>query len=288
MASVEIDLSYIGNAADAHQLDFYDAAAALMGFQRSLAITTHLVLNDQVITQAPALKGAQIFAAPPEAGSWKITAVVVAGVFSLGTASKDTPIGHMVASAYDYVVSRTLGFHVDFDQTLGEQYEQRRREGADDLPVLDQSRFDSVIEKCEVAVRDMHRPIVASQTADEADLFARLDGRTGQIAAPLTRLTYDQIQRSVEGPDILEADGKVSGYNVNTFKGRIYLGEANRPIPFELSDVARNPRVIGAITRSLDINARSRNDQQGELRIQAITLESRTGRLRGLIVLDVS
>ena len=53
-------LSYEGEAADLSLIDFYDVAEALVGFERSLAITTHYVLNGSVITQAPSLKGAQI------------------------------------------------------------------------------------------------------------------------------------------------------------------------------------------------------------------------------------
>ena len=69
-------LSFEGNDADNYQLDFYDAAQAMIGFQRSLAITSHLVLNGEVITQAPSLKGARIIAVPPEEGSWKILALL--------------------------------------------------------------------------------------------------------------------------------------------------------------------------------------------------------------------
>jgi hypothetical protein len=76
LTTLEIELSYIGAEADEHELDFYDASVALIGFQRSLAITTHLILNGEVITQAPALKGARILALPPEEGSWKIKAAV--------------------------------------------------------------------------------------------------------------------------------------------------------------------------------------------------------------------
>ncbi|WP_455750023.1 DUF7946 domain-containing protein [Rhodobacter capsulatus] len=56
---MEIKLSYTGRTAEAHQLDFYDAAQAMVGFQRSLALTAHLVINGTIITQAPSLKGAK-------------------------------------------------------------------------------------------------------------------------------------------------------------------------------------------------------------------------------------
>ena len=118
MAAVEVTLSFMGDRADESEIEFYDVAQALIGFQRSLALTTHLILNDEIITQAPSLDGAQILALPPEPGSWKITAaIMLTGAFyTLGTAPKDTPIGNLISSAYDYVISETLGFHVDYDK----------------------------------------------------------------------------------------------------------------------------------------------------------------------------
>lgn len=113
-----ISLSYEGGLADNNVLDMYDAARGLAGFHRSLALTTHLLLNGEIITQAPSLKGAQIIATTPEEGSWKVTAVVLAGIWAVTSASKDTVPGHILFSAYDYVIRSTLGFPVDFDKTL--------------------------------------------------------------------------------------------------------------------------------------------------------------------------
>jgi hypothetical protein len=70
-------LKYSGALADDSRLDFYDVSQALIGFQRSLALTTHLVLTGEIITQAPSLDKAQIFLDTPEPGSWKITAIIV-------------------------------------------------------------------------------------------------------------------------------------------------------------------------------------------------------------------
>jgi hypothetical protein len=108
-------LTYEGNLAEERIIDFYDVAQALTGFQRSLALTTHLVLNGEIITQAPALKGARTFALPPEEGSWKFGVLLTTAsvIYTLGTAPRETAIGNIVASAYDYLISETMGFHVD-------------------------------------------------------------------------------------------------------------------------------------------------------------------------------
>ena len=99
----DIKLKFEGNIADNHVLEFYDAARAMSGFQRSLALTTHLVLNGEIITQAPALKNAEILISTPSPGSWEIIATVIGAAWVAGTASKDTPLGHMLHSVYDYV-----------------------------------------------------------------------------------------------------------------------------------------------------------------------------------------
>ena len=93
--AVKFTLAYLGQDADRHEIDFYDLAQALIGFERSLALTTHLVLTGEIITQAPYLTGAKIVARPPQSGSWEFVALIYLigrGVFKLGTAPRDTPI----------------------------------------------------------------------------------------------------------------------------------------------------------------------------------------------------
>lgn len=63
---LELELVYKGEAADEGFIEFYDVSRALAGFQRSIDLTTHFVLSGDVITQAPAAKGFQIFLPPFE------------------------------------------------------------------------------------------------------------------------------------------------------------------------------------------------------------------------------
>lgn len=287
MEIVNFTLSYSGGMADEHEIDFYDVSQALIGFQRSLALTTHLVLNDEVITQAPSLKGARIFAIPPEEGSWKITAAVVAGIYTLGTAPMDSPIGHLVASAYDYVISESLGFHVDFQKTLGQQYEEFKEQHKTQIKALPESRFDSVIEKCQIAIRDMHRPIVNSETAVAASIFSQVGPSIYKIQKDLDRETYEHISftREEEKPEIFV--GRVSSYNINTYKGRAYLRSEGRPVPFELAESTRDPRSVALVTNSLVANARDRMRGEGEIALEGYKRVSKTGKLKGLFVIDV-
>ncbi len=295
---VSFTLSFSGNSADDYEIDFYDVAQALLGFQRSLAITTHLVLNNQVITQAPAVRNARIIATPPEIGSWKTLAkvsIVGTALYTLGTSPKDTPIGHMVSSAYDYVISETMGFHVDYDKTLGQQFEEYNRKNDKVIKPVEKQQLDSAIEKCEPAIKEMHRPIVQSKTAERATLLATIDTKEIPFEHPLNQQSYDHISYTERSDELFEIAGRVSSYNINTFKGRIFVFTEQRPIPFVLLDKAKSPSHIAKITESLTMNAQDRfilsNDDMelgiGDICLIAYKNVSRTGILKSLHVMGI-
>jgi hypothetical protein len=280
---VSVSLSYSGALADNNVIDLYDGARALTGFHRSLALTTHLLLNGEIITQAPSLKGAQIITTTPQEGSWKVTAVVLAGLWTVASASKDSVPGHLLFSAYDYVVKSSLGFHVDFSKSLGEQYEEKLA-----AKKITAEKMDSLIEKTESSIVDMHRPIVASKTATQGDIMAIPDrGAANSIGPPLTYLTYDYLSRTIPLDGQEQIEGVVSSFNINTFKGRIFVFSEQRPIPFELQTEARGGRILVAITTSLRANAAKQIDRGGGVRLTARRMVSATGRLKAIIVTNV-
>lgn len=284
---IDITLSYSGRLSDNNEIDLYDVSQAMIGFQRSLALTTHLILNNEIITQAPSLKGARIFSTPPEAGSWKVVATIAtigAGIYQAGTAPKDTPIGHLVRSGYDYVISESLGFHVDYDKSLGQQYEEIKK-AKEPVAELSQSRFDSLIEKCEPAIREMHRPIIKSKTAEEAKIVAKVGKSEEPIGDLLTPETFEYLSFTERTVEHFHYRGWISSYNINTFKGRIYVPALNRPIPFELGDTARDTSTVLLIVRSLGANAETQMKGDGEIELTAFENRSRSGRLKGLLVI---
>ena len=61
-----------------------------------------------------------------------------------------------------------------------------------------------------------------------------------------------------------------------------------RPIPFELSKEVRDTKSIGIITYSLDANARRAPLEEGLIYCKAYTQKSKTGRLKGLYIVDIS
>lgn len=288
---VQFELSYSGAASDAHEIDLYDVSQALVGFQRSLAITTHLILNGTIITQAPALKGAEIYAFPSEEGSWKIKAgILVLGTaaYHVATAPNNTPLGHLVYSAYDYVISESLGFHVDYNKSLGQLYEENEEKNIK-LPIVRQAQLDSVIEKCTAAITEIHRPIYKTKTADIAHISTNIDNRDVPLSPTFSFETFQYIIEECTKEEEVTIFGFVSSYNSNTFKGRIYVTEEERPITFVLADFVRNEASIQLIVDSLSANAlRGFNVEASSIFCKVQKVTTKSGHLKSYKVLAVS
>lgn len=77
----------------------------------------------------------------------------------------------------------------------------------------------------------------------------------------ITSDTYDYLQHTIKSDFELEFTGKVSGYNRNTFKGRVYLTDSYRPVPFVLDTTARSKRDVRMITNSLALSAANADDE---------------------------
>lgn len=281
---MDVLLSYQGRLADRHELDFYDAAQALLGFQRSLALTTHLVINGEIITQAPSLRGARIAVATPRPGSWEVIASVVGAAWVAGTVSKESPLGHLLYSAYDYVVRQCLGFPVDYNKSLYAAYEEQL-----DAKKITPAKLDSLTEKVESSVANMHRPIVASHTADHADIIgvAPMEPRV-RLGSELNNMTYEYIKRSILDKEDTVVEGIVSSYNINTYAGRLFIFDEERTIPIELEDRARGKGTISNITRSLHSNALERGSRDGAVSVTGRLVRSPSGRLKGIKVSSVA
>ena len=279
----DIKFKFDGNISDNHVLDFYDASRAMVGFQRSLALTTHLVLNGEIIMQAPALKNAEILATTPAPGSWEVVASVIGAARVMGTAGRDTPLGHMLYSVYDFVIANTLGFHVDYEKSLYQTYKESLTERR-----ITPEKLDSLMEKTESSIADMHRPLIASKSATRARLFSFDHSGPKQIGPELSELTYDYVARTIKREETIKHSGLVSSYNINTFKGRIFLPQEGRPIPFELEDSAKKFQQVNLITSSLQSNATERSGEKGSIVVHGRRLESSTGRLKALMVQEVS
>lgn len=286
---LQFTLSFTGELADQHRIDLYDVSQAIIGFQRSIALTTHLVLNQKIITQAPALKGAEILALPPTDGSWKINSVVVlTALYSLGTLENNSPLGHLVYSLYDYVVSESLGVHVDLDKSLGQLYEEAQKNKVK-LPVIKQHQADSLIEKCNTAMHEIHRPIYMTGTAGKAEIMATINREHLPLKTSFSIQTWEYIHETRTSDEEEYFVGRVSSYNSNTYKGRIYVEKFGRPVSFELSKNARSQKIIELVTSSLQSNAlRAYQEDEGRVYFSGYQRTSRSGQLKSLLITNLS
>ncbi len=287
---IKFELSYTGASSDRHEIDLYDVSQALVGFQRSLALTTHLILNGEIITQSPSLKGAEIYALPASDGCWKISAriVILSAAVYVGTTPSNTFLGHIIYSAYDYVISESLGFHVDYTKSLGQLYKENKSRGIT-LPQVRETQLDSLIEKCSTAITEIHRPIYKTKTADCARISTDV---SGQKVLLKPTFSFDSFRYMIEehieeGVEIIK--GKISSYNSNTFKGRIYVAEEGRPISFQLSEGTRQIRSIQLVVNSLSENAlRAFDPEASEIFCKVQKIRSKSGYLKRYKILVVS
>jgi hypothetical protein len=292
-ASVKFTLSFEGETSDLHLIDFYDVSQALIGFQRSLALTTHLVLNGEIITQSPALKGANIYALPPKEGSWEIVGLVLAGAgtaaYKLGTTPKNTPLGHLIFSVYDYVLKATLGIDVDYDKSIGRLYEDRKKNVVTEFPKIDEYQLDALIEKSSSAIAEIHRPIYKTHSAQIATISGNYGDGRQLVGGILDQETYEYIYEEFLAEAAEVINGRVSSYNSNTYKGRIYVAGEGRPVPFELAENCRLDRLVQIIVASLSVNAiRDYDNRWSIVYCRVFAISSRSGRLKSYKIVEVS
>jgi hypothetical protein len=284
---IKFELVYEGGAADDHLIDLYDVSQALIGFQRSMALTCHLVINGEIITQAPSLKGAKILANPSEEGSWQMVATVLAGIYMIGTAQKETPLGHVVYSAYDYIVSESLGVHVDYDKSLGELFDEYNKSNPNKIKI-EQHKLDSLMEKCNTAITDIHRPIFKTKTATSGKIVSAVDDEKYAIGPSLNINTYQYIHEEYISEEAEVIRGRISSYNSNTYKGRIYDASEGRPIAFELDKSCRTDYVVQLITASLAASAvKSYDNEWSEIYCSVYRNTTRSGHLKSYKITEV-
>lgn len=119
-----------------------------------------------------------------------------------------------------------------------------------------------------------------------AQITRRIGSERYLIGQQLNADTYGMMQ-AVERSHEEEFRGRISSYNINTYRGRVYVGEEQRPIPFELASDARDTDTVSSIARSLSRNAATR-DPESDIDFRAIKIISKTGRVKTLIITEVS
>lgn len=289
-AAHRISLSFDGAAAENGIISLYDLTRALIGFERSLALTTHFVLHDEVITQVTSLRGAQILCSPAEIGSYKVPAYIAAigtAIGSIGSLESTNPIGHMVFSVYSLAVESATGQAVDYEKTLQQIYRDGLEGGTEGFLMPTRSRMESLVEKIEPAVADMHRPLIASQTAEELRINEGQADETSSKEILLNNHTFDGLRFRRLDDKNRKVFGKISSFNMNTFNGRMFALDEERPIPFSLSHAARTEKQVKLIGQGIALNISDPASDASVLEFDVLPTYSRTGRVTKYLVIGV-
>lgn len=280
-------LSYEGEAADDYLIDLYDFSVALRGFERGLALTSHFALNNQVITQATALRGAKILASPPEAGSYKIPAYLATAsiaAYSLGSLDQENPLGHLIFSLYELVIYEATGQELDYDHSLRQIYNRALEQGTEGLLMPSRSQFNSLVEKVEPSIAEVHRPITGAGTASSATIFdpVRADDSIKQLE--LSQETHQLLKYRRRSTSLQALVGRVSSFNMNTFNGRFVTDAEVRPVPFYLTPGGRTEKGIALIAESISQNMKERDSNSARIIFESFVDQTKTGRVARLVV----
>lgn len=87
-----------------------------------------------------------------------------------------------------------------------------------------------MIEKCSIAITEIHRPIYKTRTADAARISTYIDNRKVPLNPTFSFETFQYIIEEYTEEEAEIISGFVSSYNSNSFKGRIYVPAEERPI----------------------------------------------------------
>lgn len=177
---------------------------------------------------------------------------------------------------------------MDYEQSLGQLYEEHN-ENEIEPPRIEQHQLDSLVKKCFTAITEIHRPIFKNQSATKANISSSITNRNKDIGPEFNIETYQYIREEFvsEDPEIIQ--GRVSSYNNNTFKGRIYVAAEGRPIAFELAENCRSNQVIQLIVASLSVNAiKDLDSEWSAINCMVFKNTSRSGHLKSYSIFQVS
>lgn len=228
-----------------NSVDFYDGTEALHGFAKSLLLTTHYYLNGKVAFQAPSARGVRILMLPAKKGSFDQVVKFVLenpelsifAVTTLGWGFKVT--APSIFKFAKYVFARTAGRAAVADDKATQEILATRE---NDIPALS--------EAIDGPLRQAHRTI--DQSGGSVVL-----SRPGGTSLTFDAATLDYLKTRVVDRVASRVEGSVVAYNVLSGRGRIYLTDEGRTVPFEKDKDA--PRFNSrALSWSLDQRNRGR------------------------------
>lgn len=280
-----LEISYEGFSSDIHRIDLYDVSRAMMGIHRSLAITTHLILNKSIISKCTSLKNAEIISLPPEKGSWKMKIAIVLG--SATTAAMVAPqnsfLGHIVYSAYDYVLSESIGINVDYEKSLGKLSLENKDKK---IYIPEQHILDIVVDKCHNSLIDIHRPIYESKTAKIGQIKAFIGNKEIKFNSHFNQETFEYLTEEIHKDELFSITGRIVGFSATNHSGRISVDGVDRHIPFKLDYEVKTNENFEKIIESLK-NSTLKNSTPINVTFDVKVIQTKKGKIKKYIVKKV-
>lgn len=196
-------------------LDAYEAGRALLGISRTLSISAHFFVNEEVITQSTALKHAGVFVRPFEKASFGFP-------FDVWLPTMNDVGNGVVGTAFwemgKYIWNKAIGRKGKIESDLAKEKIDRLG-GA----------TDAVAAKIETSLKDATRPLIEGAGASTAFIIA---GNNNTIVN-IDRDAKEYLDANIIDKQTSSFVGTVPRFDVNTGSGGMFVFSEGRVISFK-------------------------------------------------------
>lgn len=210
LARFALKLRFKGQTVEDRGLDLYDGSTSLWGFAQAIQIAIHAYMNDEVVSRATALKGAEVYVGAPRRGSV---------LFDLVTVIEQYPATSALAGAafYDFIkysLSKASGLFAKAETpTVQKKIE------------ADETFFDLLAETLEGSLQRAHRAI------DYGVDCVTLERPRSELIT-FDHGTSEWVKTRDLDPTIREYTGNITRYNSISRNGRAFVRELGKVLPF--------------------------------------------------------
>jgi hypothetical protein len=261
MSNIQFSLKYDLPGYESGAINMYDAGEALVGASRAFAISMHYFVNGKVIKQAPSLKGADVKLLVPKNGSFIFDIDIAFATSFILTSAASGVIGNACYEYLKHIFSKTVGQDYGPSNSLAKQ-----------VIATDEGAIDAMVDTIEGDFSAIHRPIIKNG----GNVF--IIGGKGNVVN-LDSNTYDYVsQKVVEDKERLYR-GRISSYNANSGRGRIFIRKLNRVVPFEPPQFGFSQDETELVAWSLNEYV---NNRPGDVVLEARAVRTQSGLLKSL------
>lgn len=259
-----LKLIYRGGDADKNQLKLYDGANSIFGFSKVIQLAVHGFINNKIIKNAPAMKGAEIYILPARNGSFLETIKILITdpnfMMSVGT-------GVVGSALYDFLKT-TIG------KAVGKIFKPETST-VSKLIQKDEPFFDELANILEGPLVEAHRTIEKSGGTVSLD-------RPKSTLVVFNNETLNWVKTQKEDNIPIKRVGNVTRFNIISKNGRFYDTDEKRTIPF-IPDGTLSHKATTLLSRSLDD---ANNQLSGLLEFKVIPVRSASDVIKRYILLD--